>query len=407
MGNKHNTKNTNNIIIYISNDKEKFSIEINEFDTIKDIKEKIFNKKHFASDLQIISYKSNILEDNKTIKDYKIKNNSTISLKMKEISNPKEYFIMLNNHIGNDFYFVMKSSDTVYDMKNIEFNNELFKKYKLIFFYESQELEDSRTLYSYNLKAGEGDNYDFNKPNYFDLYNLPSHGYYIFIKRISGDKKPLFIPPTSTIQDAKNKIFELFNFPPKFQSLSTEDNKVLDNKKTLLYYKIKNKSTLNLALISNNGIIVFIQRFSGRKILLEVNQSETILEFKKKIQKIENIIPERQILCFEGEELLDNILIYEYNIKSESIIELCIEENGGILVYINTPFYKKISVHIQENDTIETLREFLSHRESNFLDEETYRLIYKGKYLEKSKTIKDYKMKMYDEIHEIVRLRGG
>ena len=46
MGNKNSNK-----IIYILYNEEKFSIDFHQLDTIKNIKETIFLKKNFASDL--------------------------------------------------------------------------------------------------------------------------------------------------------------------------------------------------------------------------------------------------------------------------------------------------------------------------------------------------------------------
>jgi len=90
MGNKSYKDNkSNNKIIYIINKDSKFFIDYDPSDTIKNIKEKIFTKKNFATDLQVLSYKSKILEDNQTTHHYKIKNNSTLNLDIKEISSPK------------------------------------------------------------------------------------------------------------------------------------------------------------------------------------------------------------------------------------------------------------------------------------------------------------------------------
>ena len=405
MGNKSNKNNkSGNNNIYILNKGSKFLIDFDQSDTIKNIKEKIFIKKNFATDLQILSYKSKILEDNKTTKHYKIKNNSTLDLEIKEISSPEEYFIVIKNHIDVDFYFGASSLQTIHDIKKIEFNHQNYINHKLIFFYKGEELEDSRTLYSYGLKGNKELLMD--NPNYLDLYSLPSHGNYVLIKRLSGDKKPIFVPPTSSIENIKNKIFEIDNLPPKFQYLSF-DNKVLDDNRTLAEYNIKNKSVVNLTLLTKNGIIVFVERISGRKIILEVQQSDPILIVKKKIEEIEHIKAERQSLCYEGKELEDNNIVSDYDIKPESIINIGVDEIGGIQLYVNTPYQKRVTLFVDEDDTIETLREILNQREGIGLDVESLGLIGKGKMLENSKTIKDYGIQNYSEIYSILRIRGG
>ena len=291
----------------------------------------------------------------------------------------------------------------MHDIKKREFNHPNYNNHKLIFFYKGEEVEDIRTLYSYGLKGGEE---TYGEPNYFDLYSLPSHENFVLIKRLSGDKKPIFVPPTSTIEIIKNKIFEIDNLPPIFQHLSF-DNKVLDNNKTLAEYNIKNKSVLNLTLLTSNGIIVFVERISGRKIILEVQYSDPILAVKKKIEEIENIKAERQSLCYEGKELDNNKIVSDYGIKPESIINIWVEEICGIQLTVITPFQKRVTLFVDEDDTIETLREVLNQREGMGLDVESFRLICKGKQLENSKTIKDYGIQSYSEIHSILRLRGG
>ena len=56
-----------------------------------------------------------------------------------------------------------------------------------------------------------------------------------------------------------------------------------------------------------------IKTFSEKKISLDVQPSNTIIDIKEKIKEKENIHSARQKLLFQGTELVDNKTLVDYN----------------------------------------------------------------------------------------------
>ena len=141
-----------------------------------------------------------------------------------------------------------------------------------------------------------------------------------------------------SIKDIKLKIQDKKGFPVKFQQLYF-NNQLLENDKTLSYYKITKESNLDLALKSEEKILIFIQPISGQKIAFSVSKNKKIEKLKQIIQKKEIINAEfklkyRNILLEDGKTLDD------YKIANNSIIFLYLNKFFEF-VKININFYKR------------------------------------------------------------------
>ena len=79
---------------------------------------------------------------------------------------------------------------------------------------------------------------------------------------------------------------------------------------------------------------IFFKTSTGKKIILEVEPSETIMEIKEKIKKEEEgIYLENQNLVFARKQLEDDRTLEDYNIKNDSIIH-SVTKTGGIIFKI-------------------------------------------------------------------------
>ena len=87
---------------------------------------------------------------------------------------------------------------------------------------------------------------------------------------------------------------------------------------------------------------IFVNISSEKTIALEVEASDTIENIKLKIQEKEEILPENQILTFDGETLENDKTLADYNIQKESLLYLN-ESNLGI--NINTETKTKLSLY--------------------------------------------------------------
>ena len=78
---------------------------------------------------------------------------------------------------------------------------------------------------------------------------------------------------------------------------------------------------------------IFFKTSTGKKIILDVEPSETIMEIKEKIKDEEDVYLENQNFFFARKQLEDDKTLEDYNIKKDSIIHL-VTRTGGIIFKI-------------------------------------------------------------------------
>ena len=129
------------------------------------------------------------------------------------------------------------------------------------------------------------------------------------------------------IESIKNKIESIHNIPLYRQQLYLGYKK-LENNKTLSYYKIINKTILDLYLDPPKGsYTIKIKTLTGRIIHLEVEAGNTLFDIKTKIKENEGIPEEEQRYIYNGKALEDSRTLYDYNITEGKIIHLILRIN--------------------------------------------------------------------------------
>ena len=378
--------------ITISNKGKKFSVEINSYDTIEKLKNKIFIKEGIEDYFQILLFKGKTLEDDKTIEYYDIINGSIIYLLINEVLLNYDITISIKNKYGDRIIQLIKPSETIENVKKRIFYG-MAEETRL--FYEEKDLEDDKTFFSYGIKE-KGKKYNFLS------FTGPKNGILINIEGNFGFKGPYYFPLSSKIIDIKNEIYIV---PPESEYLYY-NNKELENEKSLSELNIIKNVTLNLIIKPNDGLYIFIKAyFTEKNIIIKVKETDNILNIKKEIQKKISINIENQQLFFGEKELEDNKTIFDYEIKNESKMYLEVINVKEFQIFVKTLTGKTLHFDVYPIFTVEILKELIFNQEG--IPENQQRIIFAGRQLKDNRTLKDYNIQSESTLHLFLRLRGG
>jgi ubiquitin C len=238
-------------------------------------------------------------------------------------------------------------------------------QYKLIF--SGTELEDNRELIYYNIQ------------NESNIQLVPIK-FKIFVDYLNNKKIEIDVEYSDTIGNIKQKIKDKEENLPNYYRL-TFDTMELKNNLTLKDYNIDKNCAINLIKI--NTIQIFVENLNGKKIVLEVEYSNTIEDIKNQISFKEGIFSDKYELLFDGIKLENNKTLKDYNINENSIIYLQYDKNIKIFIEMNE---KKKELNVETSDTIY----YIKRKLDKSISSNKIKLIFNGIKLEDEKTLENY-----------------
>ena len=343
------------------------------------------------------------LDDNKTLKDYKIKENSTIyivpkieenlnsSNRIKTLTNFSSKILsnrLLKNKKLNLNLIIDKNFDEIYNnskklvgtiqiLININSYSTLnlrvqksdsilsiknkIEKYEKIpselqkLYYNNLELENHKNLLFYNIK----------NQSTLDLYNMEN--------TIRQNINNIYYSDGIPYQKDSLKIYNFNNNPQNNSAKKNHYRSQSDSRKINLNLSQNNKQyednyfNLNLkqekrnstSALKNLNYQILIQKKNKitntiSLLNLNVNSIETIKSVKYKIFRKENIPISEQTLFFDNIELDNLKKLFDYKIKNGSVLYLDYQRNIYIFVY--TPNSKSILIETSPFEIIEAFK---------------------------------------------------
>lgn len=209
------------------------SLEVESSDTIESVKTMIWDKEWTPPDQQCLMFGSMVLEDDKTLADYNIQQESTLHLLLR-FRGVMQIFV--KTHTGKKpISLDVKSYDTIETVKAKIQDKEGIPPHHQMLIFGSRELEDDKTLAACNIQ----------KESTILLVLGIRDAMQILVKTPEGKDVTLEVTSSSTIGNLKTKIHGIEGIPPDHQRLVFSDTKLEDGK-TMDDYNIQNESTIHL-----------------------------------------------------------------------------------------------------------------------------------------------------------------
>ena len=280
------------------------TLEVDPNDFIDDVKMKIQDKEGIPPQSQNLILNGKILEDGHSVRYYKIQGKSTLRLDLKS-GRIGTMQIFINNLQSRRVITVeVKPDSSIEDVKNqIKDIEGIFPEQQCLIF-RGKELKNDSTLNNWDIKK--------DAMLYLRVLEIKVH---VEKRWSSGKKVTLELKPSDTIKTLKDKIQEKEWIKPEQQCVMFNGQQ-MEHSRTLGYYRVENESTLHLI---PNPVFkqIYVNTPAGKKIVLDVEQSDSIRMVLEKIKELEET-PGGEML---GLKYKDKLLNYNRTLGACSIPE--------------------------------------------------------------------------------------
>ena len=282
-----------------------YDLEVNDSDTIKNIKDLIKEKAEITSEKPIrLIFAGKELDDDKKLYSYNISNNSTIHL-LTTPKTVKKLSIKINE--GKILALDVKPSDTLENLKKkIKEEEGLDSTQYNLFLDKTLLKENDKTLEDYDIYTSS--TIDLISKGLIQV-NIMNDKFILIEARLSdkvGNFKEKIMDKENIIQSRCELIFK---------------GKILEDNKSLDDYSINEESIIYFKYYKQIEIILKINK--QKEISLIVELKDTIFKLKQRINNIEGIFPNQYKLKFDKIELdNDEETLEDYDIKTGNIINL-------------------------------------------------------------------------------------
>lgn len=221
----------------------------------------------------------------------------------------------------------------------------------------------------------------------------------VFVETVKGRIIALQVEPSDTIENLKSQIQDIAAISSDSQTIIF-DGKELECTSTLLDCNIGNRSTLHLVARLSERMQIFVMTTDGRKIILEVEPSNTIENVKSKIEDVAGIPTSPQTLLSAGKQLEDSQMLSDCDIQAESTLYLVLKH---MKIFVKTITNRKIILNVKTSDTVGDVKSKI--QEITKIPSYVQRLIFADRQLDDSWMLSDYEIQKESTLHLVLKLK--
>ena len=358
-------------------------------ETVGSVKSRIEKKEIFGSQETILYGNHKKLENQKTLEESEIVNQSRLYLRISAHS-PSVESVELFAKLGktHKFSLYVELNDTVEDLKYLIYEKEnIFPdEQEIIYMGHITLASDCRTLKSYNIE---------HKSTVFITIKKVLTSITI-TNTVTRKKFELAVSPRDSVFSVKAKIQDLEGISPDHQQLNIAGKLFMrDDRMTLAQYNVQQGDKIELRTYHRESImfVTIISTMISEGFTLSVNHEMSVFSLKQLISRTVGILFGSQILLWEGRVLENNTKLRDCGIFDGSVLQLVEQPVKNYKIYVSDSNVNDLEV--SSTSPVLMLNEIYPGKD----------LIFDGKKLDPDCCLGDYKIQCGHIVHTANRNR--